>query len=572
MVLIIVMAITVVSIGFISKTNVELACGENMTLRTETDHLAESAIHHARGLILNPQDAATEYWTGANALQLAAGSDDYYDVDVARDDTIATNRCNYNIACRSYRLVAGEILGRSRLSAEVRLDPCIAFWTGADTTAWTGITVNGDVYCNGVLTNNGVINGDVFAGALTGGGSRTGQSKAPAELSLQWPSLDTGDFGPVYYIGPTAYGARIIASGTYRDLYWGPSAGNPAGVCYCSGDLELQDKVRIDGMLVVGGNLSVIDNNNVITAQKNFPALLVGGKLVVTKDHGVLQINGLAVVNEQVHVNVDSDGFAVSGGLFVLDTIGKTIRDESGNCNNGIVYTSLLWDRPGRVGNCVEFDGSSDYILVPNSSGLQLYNRLTVAAWIKTNSMASGSTSNAIVRKGRLNPNNYEFVIADSRVALMLDDGDTGGIRGDTPLETARWYHVAASWDGFYVRIYVDAVLDNSPPDVRGGWIGTDTRPLYIGGRPGGDYFNGLIDDIQIYNCALSQAEINDIKGGATKAGLVARWKLDERNNGGNMVVTAFPDKAAIQVWPSANNRLRWSPAAGAFFKTVARQ
>jgi type II secretory pathway component PulK len=79
-VLFVVMAITVLSLGFISRSDVELACGKNMILRTQMVHLAESGLEHARGLILSPQDVDTEYWQGDVRQQLVAGGNDYYDV------------------------------------------------------------------------------------------------------------------------------------------------------------------------------------------------------------------------------------------------------------------------------------------------------------------------------------------------------------------------------------------------------------------------------------------------------------------------------------------------------------
>ena len=567
-VLLIVMAITIASLGFVTKTDVELSCGENMVLRTEMDHLAESAIAHARGLILNPQDTSAEYWTGANGIQLAAG-DDYYNVSIARDDSVATNRCNYAVKCAAYRLDGGSTIGRSNLSAELRLDPAVALWTGASSTLWSGVTINGDVFCNGALTNSGTINGDVFADSLSGGA--TGQQSAVAELALDWPSLDEGDFSGVYYIGSSAYVAQSIAPGTYDEVSWGPSAGNPAGVYHCNGNLTLEDRVLINGMLVVDGNLTINNERNVITAVKNFPALLVDGKLEVQDDNGTLEVNGLAVVNGSMNVNLDTNGVTVSGGLFVQGSIARTTKDSSVNSNNGIPYNNPIWGSGGgRIDHSPDFDGVDDYILVANSSSLQLTNQLTISAWVKGDSWSSGSSVDVIVRKGPFNPNNYQFAIADGRVALMLDDSDTGGHRGDTVLNPGQWYHVAATWGGSVVKIYVDQEPDASPAND-GGNIGTDTRPLYLGGRPGGDSFNGRIDDIQIYNWTLNQDDIDDIKNGSTKSGLVAHWKLDEQNNGGNVTVTTYPDKAAIQVWPTSGNQTRWTPAAGAFFKSISR-
>ena len=158
-VLFIIMVIMVCSVGFLSRSNVELATGQNMSLRIQMDYLAESGLEHARGIILNPQDISTEYWTGATGQQLVAGND-YYDIAVVLDPV---DNCNYIIDCNSYRLRNGEKIGRSNIRAELRLDPCIAFWSGRNTTAWNYFTIDGDVYCNGTMINKGIIKGDLFA-------------------------------------------------------------------------------------------------------------------------------------------------------------------------------------------------------------------------------------------------------------------------------------------------------------------------------------------------------------------------------------------------------------------------
>ena len=162
-VLFIVMAITVLSLSFIGQSDMELSVGENMVLRAEMDYLAESGLEHARGLILNPQDIPSAYWTGAAGQQLTAGSDDYYDVSVTK-----LGECNYNISSEAYRIKNGSRVGRSRLSGELRLDPCIAYWANTTDTQClsSSVMVSGDVYCAGSLSNNGTINGDVFSNSL----------------------------------------------------------------------------------------------------------------------------------------------------------------------------------------------------------------------------------------------------------------------------------------------------------------------------------------------------------------------------------------------------------------------
>jgi len=99
-----------------------------------------------------------------------------------------------------------------------------------------------------------------------------------------------------------------------------PSASNLAGARYCSGDVELPGGVNISGMLVVNGNLKISAGNNVITAVKNFPALLVSGEVIV-EDGGTLEVNGLTQIGQRLLIstsggNIDVD---VVGGLFIAN-------------------------------------------------------------------------------------------------------------------------------------------------------------------------------------------------------------------------------------------------------------
>jgi len=318
-VLFIVMVITIVSLGFLSRSDVELACGQNMILRTQMDYLAESGLEHARGLILNPQDVSSQYWTGAAGQQLAAGSDDYYDLEVVRDDSVPTNRCNYIINCNSYRLNGVEQIGRSTLTAKLRLDPCIAYWAGSGTTVSPQITINGDVYCSGSLTNNGIIDGDVFASGTITGANIVGQrNELVTQTPVDWPGLMSGHFGPTYYIGSTSYSAEEIVDANHPMGNFIPSVWNPAGIRYHSGDLEISNGVHIQGMLVVTGDLRITGANNDITAVKNFPALLVGEQ-VLMKDGSSLVINGLAQIGQAISIDAGaaSASIQVTGGLFI---------------------------------------------------------------------------------------------------------------------------------------------------------------------------------------------------------------------------------------------------------------
>lgn len=311
-VLFIVMAVTILSVGFLSRSDVELSCGENMILKSQMDYLAESGLVHARGLILNPQDAASEYWTGAAEQQISSG-DDYYDVNVVKLD-----KCNYQISCDAYRLKDSQEVGRSSLEAELRLDPCIAYWAGSSTVISERITINGDVYCNGDLSNNGDIHGDVFAaGAIAGTNIDGRQNASVTEAPVEWPGLEVNDYSWGYYVDSSSYSVQVIDP---NGGSFGPSASNPGGVRYHSGDLELAGNVNINGMLVVSGDLMVNGANNIISSVKNFPALLVGGEVVV-EDGATLEVTGLAQIGQRLSINCTASNVEVDilGGLYIAN-------------------------------------------------------------------------------------------------------------------------------------------------------------------------------------------------------------------------------------------------------------
>jgi len=349
-VLFIVMAITILSLGFLSRSDVELACGENMILRTQMDYLAEAGLVHAKGLILSPQDVDSEYWTGDVGQQLIAGSDDYYDVDVVK-----LGRCNYQITCDAYREKNGERIGRSSLEGELRLDPCIAYWVGVGTTVGPQITINGDVYCNGDLTNNGTIGGDAFAsGSVINTGTISGQeNEAVAQPPVDWPGLDKDDFTSQYYIGSEQHSVGIITTVDLNDITLEPTVGNPAGIYYCDGNLELKGNVTLTGSLVVKDRLDITGAGNRITAIKNFPAIIIGDHLEIKASEGAgVTVEGLVQSRNGVHIRagVENALIEIVGGLFTQD---RGIRIDNPNFGYMTITAApsmasiQIWPTPG---------------------------------------------------------------------------------------------------------------------------------------------------------------------------------------------------------------------------------
>ena len=326
--LFIIMAVTILALAFLSTSDMELAVGQGMALRAQMDALADSGLQHAKGLILNPQEIGTDYWTGANGQQLAAG-DDYYDVSVVK-----LGQCDYQITSTAYRLQNGQEIGRSILQADLRLHPCIAYWQTQKQDLPAQVTITGDAYCADDFPLSGRVNGDVFAAKnITGLGLVQGQkypSVTTAPISL--PGISHTDYSSQYYYdGAGPYSVNILASSLYNNAnpFPSPGANNPGGVCYKAGDLDLGDTIVIKGTLVVEHDLRLKANADVtIIPVKNFPALVVGHDLRFEVDNARLSVTGYA----QIAHRVDFSGKAgtsmdVSGALYVL---GDGIQNTTG--------------------------------------------------------------------------------------------------------------------------------------------------------------------------------------------------------------------------------------------------
>ena len=222
-----------------------------------------------------------------------------------------------------------------------------------------------------------------------------------------------------------------------------------------------------------------------------------------TFDFSLLTADGLTIMQRALAWT--SQDSSLIGHWKLDDGVGATAVDSAASSDGTV--TNATWTT-GQLGGALELDGSNGSVSVPSTPTLQLTSALTIAGWVKGDFWGSGTDVDIIARKGDGDPNNYQFAIKNGLATMFLDDSNSGGLSGNTVLNTGQWYHVAATWDGSEVRIYVDGVLDKTPPDVRGGTIGTDTRPLYIGGRGTADVLDGIVDDVRIYNRALSAAEV----------------------------------------------------------------
>ena len=208
-----------------------------------------------------------------------------------------------------------------------------------------------------------------------------------------------------------------------------------------------------------------------------------------------------------------------------------TAADKLGR-NDGIIHGAV--QAGGKYGNCLKFDGTDDYVEVPDSPSLHLPEGLTVAAWINVN--VSGNHA-AICWKGEKigwGPN-FSWRVAVNTGNNMtwgrcVEGGEKYFATGDVLPGTGQWVHVAQTCMAPDAATNQRAFVNGEDiTDVTGQGGNLTAEPPFLvfegipveigvgraqGGTVGNDiFFDGLIDDVTIYDRGLTADEINELMG-----------------------------------------------------------
>jgi hypothetical protein len=229
--------------------------------------------------------------------------------------------------------------------------------------------------------------------------------------------------------------------------------------------------------------------------------------------------------------------------LYPLD---GNAQDVSGKGNHGTPSGAV--PASGLFGGAYLFDGDQDYIDIGNLdiSGTEM----TISAWTKANTFDSDGDRFVTKAYGPTGPEHY----------WMLGLYESGGrkVRGRVKaagstitfiasagtVQTGVWTHTAMTYDGSFINLYKDGELVDTTP--KSGELNTDpTVAALIGSNPGGyGDFDGLIDDVSIWNRSLSPAEILELNSSGTPVSC----------NSTNATNATNLNQTAVQMLTSANS------------------
>jgi hypothetical protein len=244
----------------------------------------------------------------------------------------------------------------------------------------------------------------------------------------------------------------------------------------------------------------------------------------------------------------DENASADLVGWWKLDYEGVgTALDSSGGRHNGILHGNPSWV-PGHIGDALRFDGIDDYVDTYFYDNLPVW---TVSAWVISPwAPQQGGVGGPVHREANFQFNwNHDDSNFMGTVAFRIDNNWYPASFG--PLFGNQWYHLAATFDGFALKAYVDGELITTNTEAQG-VPSYEPESLKIGRHAAGPYyFQGAVDDVRVYNRALTPEEIENLTH-------YAPWEAQDPHpaSGGNLNIRDA-------------NALRWSAGQDAVMHDV---
>jgi hypothetical protein len=190
--------------------------------------------------------------------------------------------------------------------------------------------------------------------------------------------------------------------------------------------------------------------------------------------------------------------------------VGTTTEDRSGYSHNGLLQ-SATWTPSGKFGGALSFNGTNSHVLINDAPALDLSTGMTLMAWV--NPSVSSDWRTVILKEA---PGNLAYALYSSTDTnrpggYFLRSGTTLEVKGGTQLPLNTWSHIAVTWNGSTFALFINgnqvASISASGP------INQTAAPLKIGGNAvWSEWFQGVIDEVRIYNRALTVSELQSVK------------------------------------------------------------
>ncbi|HEY7705952.1 MAG TPA: LamG-like jellyroll fold domain-containing protein [Gaiellaceae bacterium] len=238
----------------------------------------------------------------------------------------------------------------------------------------------------------------------------------------------------------------------------------------------------------------------------------------------------------------------LAGAYGLSEGTGTVATDSSGTANNGVI-AGPVWTSSGKYGSALTFDGSNDWVTIADAPSLDLTTGLTLEAWVRPTT-SSGWRTVMLKEHGKTLAYALYSSAGGSPMGIVLTSGTQRKLSGPSALPSNTWSHLALTYDGTTMRLYVDGVQRATKAQT--GAMPASTGPLRLGGNNvwKSEFLSGGLDEVRVYNRALSAAEIQ-----ADMNAPVAPTDTQPPSPPGNLRQTAASPTSATVAWdPSTDD------------------
>ena len=310
--------------------------------------------------------------------------------------------------------------------------------------------------------------------------------------------------GNIYLIAATLVGGTTTASQyslTANVVGSGSVAKNPNQTQFNSGTTVQLTATPVSGWKFSGWSGNLVGNANPAT-------LIMDSNKIVT-----------ATFTQNSSGGSSPQSSDLMGHWKFDEGTGLVASDASGYGNTGML-PGASWTASGKKNGALQLDGVYDRVQIPNSASLaSASSQITVAAWVYLTDISNDWIT--VVERTDSGGQFLDFLMlaraAGGQPFFLVDWNQNNDIDedevvwGDIVLATNRWYFLTATYDGSAMRFYIDGTLRGTQAKS-GGTITNSGREIWIGGNDyWGEFLKGRIDEVRIYNRALTAAEIQTL-------------------------------------------------------------
>lgn len=310
---------------------------------------------------------------------------------------------------------------------------------------------------------------------------------------------------------PVTARTAIASYSTPSSVTWSPAIGSLATASSCAAGTSCSITVSAAGTTNYGStSLSMATSPASNPVCTNKPICVVQKPLTPVAGTATSVTDTSATVGWSFSTITGSNPIAY---WKMNEASGQTVADSAGFNTGTAVGTTVT---AGEFGSARSLNGASDYINmgnVPLPTG-----SITLEAWVKPNVV---NTYQRIIDRTNGGASGISVLINnDGRIRYQLKTATMTELYSVTYLQMNTWYYVVATYDGSYMRISINGVPDNSV--AKTGTISYDNINTYVGAysySTPGQFFNGVIDEVGIYNYVRSPAQILEDMGPVSKRG-----------------------------------------------------